>query len=202
VRKFFKYKYLRLATVCLAPIFITLCIFNAERVRLEIHPLIDTDGSIAIPKEPLEALSNPLNLDIKLLKYNTTIYNDVTYTIKGDVKEYEHKVEIYFKYNKSNQEKIKMRYKEPNIIFLNITRLESLSKINDLYYLPNINIKPEVLNDGNKELILNYKIGGSLIINMEMNYFSIISIFIAVLLLEGIVIQSWIGLCQFIKWEF
>ena len=194
---------IRLLLILILPALVTFYVSdNIFRVHYEFQPLIKDNDPISVEISPARIVQGFLNLDLDFLRYDATFFNNVVSTIGGDRKNYEHELEVFIKYGGSDSEKILTKFGEINILFENETRSKILSDIARIVYLPNINLKPETLTDGNKVLTLNKSIKGNITVDVQLTDFSRLILFLAFLLLEAVLIQTFRTLYQFVTWKY
>jgi len=204
-----KWVILRLSLVVIVSIFFTNYIVDVLSIRYKFQPLIKNNNPINIEVKPLEGIQNYLNLSPDILTYKTTIFNDIVTTINSDGVDYKHDVDISIKYKEEDLNKVKLPFGQTSYLFdgASLTRNETILAILRLIYLPNINLKPELFSAGaatnrSHMIIVNKAIQGELVVESCLDYPSRFILFLSILVLFGIIFQSFYSIYQFIFWKY
>ncbi len=123
-------------------------------------------------KNIIDVLSRVIDLD--LIRYNVEFKNNLYSDISG----INHGVEIFISDNQG--EELKITEYDQVIIFKEITNKEFISKIKELKYKININLKPEVLSEN--EIISFNSTSGKILLIKKPTYISVLWIYIFLLI--------------------
>jgi hypothetical protein len=205
-----KWVALRFFLVIIISVFFTNYIADVLSIRYKFQPLIKNNNPISIEVKPLGGLQSYLNLSPDLLTYKTAVFNNIVTTINSDGIDYKHEVDISIKYQEQDSAKIKLPFGQTSYIFdgASLTRNETILAILKLVYLPNINLKPELFSvstasaDQRHMIIVNKAIVGELIVESCLDYQSRFILFLSILVLFGIISQSFYNIYQFIFWKY
>lgn len=185
-------------------IFLSLSIYVSEKLKIEYtQPFINDGESIRIETKPFEILEGPLSLNIGLLKYKTTILNNVVSTIEGDKEDYPHEVQLFIKYGKEDINKLEVPFNVETYIFENksLTRADTILRLKNINYLPNINLNPDLLANS-RYIGLNKSTHGNITIKSVLDFKSKIILYFSVLILIGLIFQAIQSILQFILWRY
>lgn len=165
----------RIVFIIIAPFFVVLFlyfIYFSVEVGIVLNktnyaPLINTNNQNII-----DVLSKVIDLD--LIRYNVEFKNNINADISG----INHGVEIFI--NNNQGEELKIAEHDQSFIFKGITNKNFISKIKELKYKININLKPEVLSEN--EIISFNGISGEVLLIKKPTYISLLWIYIFLLI--------------------
>lgn len=184
--------------IIIFPLLVTNIVSNSLKIHYEFQPLYKDNKPGNIELHPLEGVISNY-LDIGLLKYDALIFNNVVSVIGGDKRDTEHELELSLKIKDSKE--VPVEYAVQKKIFTeSYTRERIISLVNQIEYVTNITLKPEALDTST--IVLNKDVRGVVVIDIVLDCRSLIYIFLSLLILEGVIIQTLESLVRFSKWEY
>ena len=193
-----KYKN-RLLILFLLPFIATFYLSNKLQITFDFNPLVENEVKVPIvSRVDLDSIENILGLDTNILKYKTLLFHNLKTTIGGDEKDYEHEVEIFMKINENSEEEYKLKRGKTEIVFFGLSRSDTILKIQNLFYRPNINLKPEVLTDSNKLITLNKGFSGAIFLKSKLTFLSKCILFFVILVVWSGIIVLFKEMFQFV----